>query len=357
MFDKKSNKPDPKADKPLDRKARKQGKLFSKGVRRFLRYNDDLLSDEDREVIVGKKEDFDASLTSDKKRKELEAMAEDLNKTCQKAVPSYRPNALKENIEVLFVAVLIAMGIRAYFIQQFKIPTGSMQPTLNGVIAYPSHDVQVKEMGLSERSAPEDYEYPSLPKRLFDKLWYGRSHVKWVAKSDQTIVIGRTSPRKAYGSPNFFGKNYLIFFNRTKLILPDGTTYSAPGPLSRVPELLNQRLQSAGNGVIMLSFKKGDTIAEGFLDTGDQLVVNKFIYHWITPKRGEVFVFNTRGIPGIQGGLNPPEQGSQHYIKRICGIPGDDLKINESDLIINGKAPTEEGILKVISQEGYYNGY
>ena len=48
------------------------------------------------------------------------------------------PNAAwRENVEVLLVALAVAMGIRTFFLQPFKIPTGSMQPTLFGVTSMP----------------------------------------------------------------------------------------------------------------------------------------------------------------------------------------------------------------------------
>ena len=34
----------------------------------------------------------------------------------------------RENLEVLVIAVAVAMAFRTYFLQPFKIPTGSMQP-------------------------------------------------------------------------------------------------------------------------------------------------------------------------------------------------------------------------------------
>ena len=139
------------AERPLDKNGRKEGRALSKGVRKFLRYNDDLIDGAKKEEILAKNVAFLAGIEDPtKKRRELEVMAEELTETCKKSVKDYKPSAWKENIEVIFVAVVIAMGIRAYFIQQFKIPTGSMQPTLNGIIAYPT-----KEMNpLAERHAP-----------------------------------------------------------------------------------------------------------------------------------------------------------------------------------------------------------
>ena len=43
----------------------------------------------------------------------------------------------RENFDVLVVAISVAMAFRAYFYQPFKIPTGSMQPTLYGIHSEP----------------------------------------------------------------------------------------------------------------------------------------------------------------------------------------------------------------------------
>ena len=47
----------------------------------------------------------------------------------------YPHPSLRENIEVVLVALAVAMAIRTFFLQPFKIPTGSMQPTLFGVVS------------------------------------------------------------------------------------------------------------------------------------------------------------------------------------------------------------------------------
>jgi len=332
------------SEMPLDKKGLKEGQSLLKGVRKFLRYNEDLIEEEPRRKIDELRDAFGTALVApDSRRKDLELLAKDLTDTCRKSVKDYKVSAWKENLEVIFVAVVIAMGIRAYFIQQFKIPTGSMQPTLNGIIAYPTREMNAS----SEYFAPDDYEKPGLLRSVFDKVWYGRSHVEWVARNDDAIVLDRA---------HFYEKTHFLFFPRTYLRTRNGDVYSAPGTESRVRALLNSELVPGSDMVRAFLVKEGQTIAKGYVDTGDQLVVNKFVYHWKRPQRGDVFVFNTRDIDGIQRTIDP-RHGSQHYIKRLVGLPGDEIEIRPPQLLVNGREAEEAGIRRVASQEDRYTGY
>ncbi len=347
---------DKRANQPLGKKGKKQGKLLVKGVKKFLRYNDDLIADDERVKIHEKRDEFIDSLDDETLlRKDVEEKAKKLTDQCKKSVKSYRPSAMKENIEVIFVAVVIAMGIRAYFIQQFKIPTGSMQPTLNGIVAHAdpklNPDVDYK--------TDPDYEAPNIVKKGWDKFWYGRSHVEWIAEEDDFLLFDKS---------HFYDANPFLFFPRTYLITQSGKKFSAPGTSSRVASLFNfsegnfiqhsrardiDKLRAKGT----IKVSTGDVIARGFIDTGDQLVVDKFTYHWRNPKRGEVFVFNTKDIAYIQNSLDDRRQGSQHYIKRLVGVPGDTVEVKPPFLHINGEEAKEPGMVRVASQEGYYTGY
>jgi signal peptidase I len=105
---------------------------------------------------------------------------------------------------------------------------------------------------------------------------------------------------------------------------------------------------------------KGTVLSEGTIDSGDLVLVDKVSYHFRKPKRGEVFVFDTIGIRGIHERKGDQAAGS-HYIKRLVGVPGDTLSIDSPDLLVDGKAAVEPGILRVIRGEGEYdinpNGY
>ncbi len=104
----------------------------------------------------------------------------------------------------------------------------------------------------------------------------------------------------------------------------------------------------------------GTVICEGTIDSGDLVLVDKFSYHFRKPKRGEVFVFDTLGIRGIHERSGEQAAGS-HYIKRLCGVPGDTLSIQSPNLLIDGRIASEPGIQRVIRGEGAYhinpNGY
>ena len=67
----------------------------------------------------------------------MEAACEEALAAAEQLLPPHPFPKWRENVEVLVVAIALAMACRTYFIQPFKIPTGSMQPTLNGVTATP----------------------------------------------------------------------------------------------------------------------------------------------------------------------------------------------------------------------------
>lgn len=328
----------------------KHAKLLHKGVSRFINYKRDVLPAAKLEEITTLRRSLeDAMQAKDKAR--IDTLTTEINTACERALPNVSHSEIGDNVEVFFVAIVIALGIRTYVAQPFKIPTGSMQPTLYGLVA----------------EHTKDDPSPNILQSAKDWIT-GRSYYNVTA--DHTGKLSRTEPITEH--------SYLGFFAHCTLHFEDGETQRIWAPLAQLdtvrhnlglfqyvgampdesdfdtPDRLERYPRSALAG---RSITKGQLLARGTLDTGDHVLVNKFSYHFRRPSRGEVFVFTTQNISGIR--IDPPEQGSAHYIKRLGGVPGDEVEVASPLLKINGKVAEETGFKRVMSgtQDQPKDGY
>ncbi len=312
-------------------KWKKEAVHLAKGARKFLHYKRDLLvSAKVVEIETRHKDLLDAVKSGDRSR--VDEASKQIRAACENALPHEKPVGwFEENVEVMFVAIVIALGLRAYYLQPFRIPTGSMQPTLNGIIGTPV--------------AQKDW--PSFPQRMAEKVLRGRSYIKIVAESDLDLKIGMRPDGKYV--TDLRDTPFMHFFSRSILLTGDGTRIQMPSLANPIYEAgLSQALAQA----VRMGGKvpKGFVLCEGTIDSGDLVLVDKFSYHFRKPKRGEVFVFDTIGIRGIHERSGEQAAGS-HYIKRLCGVPGDTLTINSPNLLIDGIIAKEPGIQRVIRGE------
>lgn len=315
-------------------KWKKEALLLAKGGRKFVNYKRDLLKPERVEEIESRRDDLLRAIKANDREKTAEA-GKQLRATCENSIRGEKPLGwLEENVEVMFVAIVIALGLRAYYLQPFRIPTGSMQPTLNGIQGIPLKKEQ----------------WPSLPQRMAEFVLRGRKYVKVVNEKDRRIASdgqGRMAIRDS---------QFLHFFSRSEIYFADrqpgfferlfGTSpLRLPAPLNPSGSIgLGDALNTARmNGGVLPA---GTVMCEGYIDSGDLVLVNKFSYHFRKPKRGEVFVFDTIGIKGIREHGGDQSEGS-HYIKRLCGVPGDTLSIVTPNLFVDGKIASEPQIRRV----------
>ncbi len=299
-------------------KWKKEAELLVKAGRKFLNYKLDLLSEDRIQEIESRIDDLRVAIKAGKKVEAQEA-GKQLHVTCEKSLPYQKPQEwFAENVEVIFVALVVALGLRTYVLQPFRIPTGSMQPTLNGIIT------------------------DAMSKKEFEEKepWIGKKISDWVTRSRSWTEI--TSPTS--GTIRGYKDSSLLFISRTQFIFDNGQTVTFPAPVNEAMSAIS----GVDNGNCLgMSFKKGDVMFRGTIDGGDLVLVDKISYHFRRPQRGEVFVFDTIGLEKRIApftSTSASQSKATHYIKRLCGIPGDKLSIDSPHLMVNGKIASEKGI-------------
>jgi signal peptidase I len=238
-----------------------------------------------------------------------------------------RPNSwIRDNVELIVVVVAIALGLRAFYLQPFKIPTGSMQPTLNGIIA-----------------KPIDGPAPNFLVQAFQFVTLGRSYADVVSEEDNDSIaeIGPVKLR--------------WLWDGSYIRMSSGRVYT----VGIAPDILRNQLglfasPFEGNSSLGKKYQKGEPIVRAYADLGDQVFVDKMSYNFTAPHRGDIFVFKTNGIPMPGRSADAP---GEHFIKRLAGVPGDTLRIAEPNLFVNGQPAQNFVFQRVESRQNGYTGY
>lgn len=77
--------------------------------------------------------------------------------------------------------------------------------------------------------------------------------------------------------------------------------------------------------VVQPFFVRGSSMEPNFHD-GEYLVIDQLSYRFREPKRGEVIVFRY------------PQDHTKFFIKRVIGLPGEDIQVNDGRVIISNVA-------------------
>ena len=155
----------------------------------------------------------------------------------------FKDVGVRETIESIIVAIILALMFRAYEAEAFIIPTGSMAPALQG-----------EHLDLECENC---------------KLRY------------------RTGASKEY------------YQNKR-----------------------NEAVDSTYCPVCQYRTRLKQTEPDHVINSGDRILVNKFVYDFNEPERYDVIVFKN------------PNNGKQNYIKRLVGLPGDNLLIENGDIYV-----------------------
>lgn len=188
---------------------------------------------------------------------------------------------IKETFESIIIAFILAFVFRAYIVEAFIIPTGSMAPTLLGEHVV----VRCDQCGYRFMADPDDRDR--------------------AVKGDNNKVI-----KTALLQRDVITTCPMCYHHVT---LPRGTRTSS----------------------------------------GDRILVHKYLYSVTEPKRWDVVVFKN------------PDEPDVNYIKRLVGLPGDDLWIIEGNIYIRpeggnwriARKSDREAVQRAVWQPIYHSAY
>jgi signal peptidase I len=303
-----------------------------KHIRRILAAQRDILAPAAIAAVLAAINALNEALAENHKGK-IRIKMEELQFAAEKNLKPYPHAAWRENIEVLLVALSVAMAIRTFFLQPFKIPTGSMQPTLFGVNSEPDFSRLVGEVDyfsrngltLNEqenarlRSAVGSLEkiqkamvIPTGWARV--KAWlHGDSYIHFVAPTEGKIET-------------IFPLNKFLIFNISQSFVFAGEKHTIWFP----PDFGESDLYHRAGLFPGRVYHQGEDVIKIKASAGDHLFVDRLTYNFRKPERGEIIVFATAGT-------QITEQ-DQFYIKRMVVKPYEKVSIGDDrHLVIDGQ--------------------
>jgi signal peptidase I len=236
---------------------------------------------------------------------DVEQAVEVLSAAADKVYASSNNSGIRENVEVIIVALAAAMAIRAFFFQPFKIPTGSMQPTLNGILV----EAQAERGFLDHQ-----------PLKFFKWLVTGESY-----KTIRAQATGTTNPQ--------------YYLDRDKIVI------EIAGVQHKIPSYMKDQFR------LKSSYRKGDVICSAKVIAGDHILVNKMKYNFMRPERGDISVFDTKNIDDSR------IRQDTFYIKRMVGLSGEKIQIQDKRIVADGVVVNDPPMFETIGTDPAYQGH
>jgi len=189
-----------------------------------------------------------------------------------------------DTVEAVIIALILALVFRAFFVEAFVIPTGSMAPTLLGA----HFDVICPKCGFAyKESADVSWQLQNLTRAsggtYTANLPQGQIGHAELSNSETVLAPRfRSCPNCGYAIP-------------ADLLPGNPITVQTGEPQSR-------KIPWANNG--------------------DRILVLKYLYDFVDPQRWDVIVFKE------------PQEGQDNFIKRLIGRPGETVEIIDGDIFI-----------------------
>lgn len=191
------------------------------------------------------------------------------------AVGVLNSHGIRELVESIVIAFVLAFLFKTFEAEAFVIPTGSMAETLQGRhkdFVCPKCDYQYRASASDEVDPNTNVKLGEVYSASCPMCGY-RSVLNLIGAAEAVRVDPHSFNRKQYQGRTF---EELIYVDEDRV---DAKSYS-----------------------------------------GDRILVNKFAYELGDPKRWDVIVFRF------------PEDANKNYIKRLIGLPGETLEMHRGDI-------------------------
>ncbi|HNS00494.1 MAG TPA: signal peptidase I [Planctomycetota bacterium] len=213
--------------------------------------------------------------------------------------------SIRDNAESLLTAIALALILRYFTVEAFKIPTGSMGVTLFGLHAWKQCPNCAMQLPVSLPTVRDG----AVDGRAFENLAY------------QRVTCG------ACGAP------VVVYRDLPGARCTCGATVTAHGGAwiqRRAHRGLqtNQGIRGFYITCPQCQYRFHDCVAANEAVGGDQLFVDKLYYKLVPPRRYDVFVFR------FNRELN--------YIKRLIGFGGETIDIRNGDVYVKPPGPNAE---------------
>jgi signal peptidase I len=378
---------------PQSVRARRDARNWLQVADKVYHFRRDQLTESETAELTLRRDELKAKIKSKADAAQLKLAVEALEQTLHRTGGRVYPKGdIADNVEFFLAASIVILGLRAFFVQPFKIPTNSMWPTYFGM----KHEVFV-EPAKAPGPLAQVFRMATLGATRCEavspvsgevRIPYGVRRIINARGEEQTIVglpYSTVQGRKFFVIPEeqkeyhflvgnddvlrvrvpvdfdmdtMIGETFLGAYGKIdgRQALHEAGGAALRGAGGRPDVSIRSMISGQGDNWRCVALKTGHMVKAGEpgisfdIFTGDMLFVDRFSNHFCRPKVGEGFVFRTNHIAGINA--------DQYYIKRLVGTPGDKLEVRGATLYRNGNPITgAEAFDDNSNRKGLYRGY
>jgi signal peptidase I len=287
-------------------------------------------------------------------------------------------SAWGENVEFFLAAAIAILGFKAYFLKPMVIPTNSMWPSYYGMTAEtfppgtpaPGPLARIGRLAAfgavrHEVDAPVAGEVSALfvmgtdgQPHLVHGSADGRSWLVLPAKVAEYTLFVDDEPVAIQVPEDFDGFQQVLM----ETYFPNAHSFADQWARAQNEGRIQERVIAVSATESYRVFRvplgrtvdAGDPLVRFDLLKGDMVFVDCLSYHFVHPRPGSGFVFETENIAGLADSEHPDE----YLIKRLVGLPGDTLEIKAPVLYRNGRPIEGAAAFDANAhREGKYRGY